>query len=154
MAKRRLNAKQYGQLLFAENRSFLKNLQIAKKTSPVALISAAALAAFRLFPLISRANLEKKEPLFLEKILKEYERLLKKRYLGEDVALVQTAVPLTIEEEDELNDRLAKIFGRYLKLEIEVNPELIGGIVIKVGDKIIDRSILGKLKKLETHIIK
>jgi len=154
MAKKKLNAKQHGQLLFAENRSFLKNLQISKKASPLAIISAATLAAFRLFPLLSRVNLEKKDPRFLEKVLKEYERLLKKWYLGEDIALVQTAVPLTLEEEEELGEKLAKIFGRYLKMEIDVNPNLIGGAMIKVGDKIIDRSILGKLKKLQEHIVK
>lgn len=152
MPKRKLNAKKYGQLLFAENRGFLKTLQLAKGASPLAVVSAATLAILRLFPLITKITSEKKSSQFFEEMLKEYERLLKKWYLGEDVAQVITAVPLTAEEEEELNERLAAVFGRYIKLEIETDVELIGGIVIKVGDKTIDRSVLGKLKKLEEHI--
>lgn len=152
MSKRNLNAKQYAELLFSKNKSFLKSLRISKKAPPLAVVSAATLAIFRLFPLISRVASDRKGFQFFEKILKEYERLLKKWYLGEDIALVKTAVPLTSEEEEELGERLAAVFGRYLKLEIEVDPELIGGIIVKVGDKVIDRSLLGKLKKLKEHI--
>lgn len=152
MLKKNLNAKKYGQLLFAENRGFLKKLQIDKKASRLALVSAATLATLRLFPLIVKIISEKKDSQFFENMLKEYERLLKKWYLGEDVALVETAVPLTSKEEEELYEKLAGVFGRYIKLEIQTNPELIGGVVIEVGDKTIDRSILGKLKKLEDYL--
>ena len=152
MAKKKLNAKQYAQRLFLESKILLKDLRLTKKALPLGIVSAATLTIFRLFPLINRVVSEKENSQFFEKMLKEYERLLKKWYLGEDVALIKTAVPLTIEEEDELNERLANIFGRYFKLDIEVDPDLIGGIIVKIGDKIIDRSILGKLKKLQDYI--
>ena len=96
--------------------------------------------------------INKKNSKFFEEILNEYERILRRRHLGENVALVKTAAQLTLEEEENLNEELKAIFGHYLRLEIKVDPELIGGIVVKVGEKTIDRSVLGKLKKLEEHI--
>lgn len=152
MLKKKLNAKHYAELLFSENKNLLKGLRVTREASPLAVVSATTLAVFRLFLLIPQIVLEKKNSQFFEKILKEYERMLKRWYLGKDIALVKTAVPLTSKEEEELNEKLAAIFGRYLRLEMEIDPQLIGGMVIKVGDKTIDRSLLGKLNKLEEYI--
>jgi F-type H+-transporting ATPase subunit delta len=149
---KKLDAKQYAQSLFSKNKNFLKKLRISKETSPLAIVSMANLTVLKLLPSIIKAVSKAESSQFLEQVLEEYERMLKRWYLGKDTAYIKTAVPLTLEEEEELNEKLAKIFGRYLRLDIEVDPNLIGGIIIKVDDKIIDRSVLGKLKGLEKHI--
>jgi len=152
MPKRKLNTKDYAQLLFSKNKGLLESLRVTKDASPLAIVCATSLAVFRLFPLMNKIALKKKNTKFFEEILKEYEQLLRRWYLGENTAYIKTAVSLTMKEEQELNEGLAEIFGRYFRLDIKVEPELIGGLVIKVGDKTIDRSILGKLNKLEQHI--
>lgn len=151
---KKLNAKQYAQLLFSKNKRFLDGVRLSKKSSPRTITNTATLAILRLIPLINKIAKEEKNSNFFKEVINEYQRLCKKWSLGEDIALVKTAVPLTIEEEEKLSDQLANIFGHYLKLEIEVNPDIIGGIVVKVGDKVIDRSILGKIKSLDKHIKK
>jgi len=151
---KKLSAKQYAQLLFSKNKRFLNEARISKKASPRTIVNTATLAILRLMPLINKLMQEGGKSNFFKQVLNEYQRLCKKWSLGEDIALVKTAVPLTIQEEEKLSDQLADIFGHYLKLEIEIDPDIIGGIVVKVGDKVIDRSILGKLKGLDNHIEK
>jgi len=151
---KKLNAKQYAELLFSKNKRFLDEVRLSEKTSARTIASTAVLATLQLLPLINKIIQDGKSEIFLEKVLREYQRLFKQHSLGEDTALVKTAVPLTDKEVEKLGDQLAAIFGRYLKLEIEIDSDIIGGIVVKVGDKIIDRSVLGKLKGLDRHINK
>lgn len=127
-------------------------LKIKRGDSPLAMISAANLSTLSLLPLFSQ--IIKKKPGLWKKILTEYGRLLKTKWATEKIALVKTAAPLSLEEEDVLTETLAKTFNRYLKLEVQVVPELLGGMIIKVGEKVIDRSLLSKVEKLKEHLKK
>jgi F-type H+-transporting ATPase subunit delta len=44
---------------------------------------------------------------------------------------------------------LGQLLGREVVLSAEVNPELLGGLVVRVGDTIYDGSLAGKLKAME-----
>jgi len=48
--------------------------------------------------------------------------------------------------------RLTTIIGKPVVLKLKVDPDLIGGIVIKIGDKLIDGSIRSKLDTLKREI--
>jgi ATP synthase F1 delta subunit len=62
---------------------------------------------------------------------------------------VSSAVPLTKEEQAALRKRLHARFSQDLSLSFEVEPSILGGVVVKVGDKIIDGSVKGRLEALK-----
>src|SRR5690606_23022484 len=66
-------------------------------------------------------------------------------------ATVISAAALSPENLDTLRNVIASEIKAEVILRNEVNPSLIGGFVVKIGDRQIDASIAGKLKKLERH---
>jgi len=62
---------------------------------------------------------------------------------------VSTAVPLNKEEQAALRERLQARFSEELDLRFEVEPSILGGVIARVGDKIIDGSVKGKLEALK-----
>ena len=51
-------------------------------------------------------------------------------------------------------DTLKKRFGKGIKATTTVNPELIGGVSIQIGDEVIDASVRGKLSQLAASLTK
>jgi F-type H+-transporting ATPase subunit delta len=68
------------------------------------------------------------------------------RRRGQSVARVTTAVPLTPEQEQRLTDVLGRIYGRTVGLQVTVDPSVLGGLVVQVGDEVIDGSIAHRLE--------
>jgi len=61
---------------------------------------------------------------------------------------VTSAYPLEQDERDGLIERLRKRFGRDIDLDVDVDESLIGGVVIRSGDEVIDGSVRGRLEQL------
>lgn len=62
---------------------------------------------------------------------------------------VETAVPLSAEEERMLSERLREYLqARGVRLSVRVNPELIGGLVVRAGDLRLDGSLSRQLSRL------
>jgi F-type H+-transporting ATPase subunit delta len=87
----------------------------------------------------------------LDAILAEFERLVRRRP-ERRTALVTSAVPLTEGERSALRSKLADRFGAELEFRYEVDPELIGGVRLRVGDQVIDGSVAGKLAALRDRL--
>ena len=129
-------------------RSFVESPQVEDKDKRELLTS-----TFK--PLISEALfsflmlvLNKHRIQYLELITKEFQRLVK-----EDQGIVEarlvTARALDRKLAERLREELEKSTGKKVETRLELDPSLIGGIVILLGDKVIDRSIryqLGRLK--------
>jgi len=64
---------------------------------------------------------------------------------GEVVAHVSAAAELTDAQRTKLSDVLARIYGRPVYVQLNVDPELLGGLSIAVGDEVIDGSIASRL---------
>lgn len=62
--------------------------------------------------------------------------------------LVTSAFAMTETQEDVLAKQLASKLGSRIKIRTEVDAALIGGIVVRTGDLVIDASVRGKLAKL------
>jgi F-type H+-transporting ATPase subunit delta len=62
------------------------------------------------------------------------------------VAVVTSAVPLSDTQKRRLGAALAKLYGREMHLNLDVDPELIGGIRVQVGDEIINGSLADRLE--------
>ncbi|HHX50398.1 MAG TPA: ATP synthase F1 subunit delta [Clostridia bacterium] len=65
---------------------------------------------------------------------------------------IRTAVELGTETAQLLQLRLARSTGKKLRLKFQVQPELLGGALIKMGDKVIDGSVATKLKRLQQKL--
>jgi F-type H+-transporting ATPase subunit delta len=68
------------------------------------------------------------------------------RRRGQSVARVTTAVALTAAQEQQLADVLGRIYGRTVGLQVTVDPDILGGLVVQVGDEVIDGSIAHRLE--------
>ncbi|GHD99957.1 F0F1 ATP synthase subunit delta [Defluviimonas sp. 20V17] len=68
---------------------------------------------------------------------------------GEVVAEVRAATKLTKAQSDKLVETLKAKIGKDIKLETTVDESLIGGLVVKVGSKMIDTSVRAKLTSLQ-----
>jgi F-type H+-transporting ATPase subunit delta len=62
------------------------------------------------------------------------------------VAHVGTPVALTPAQEHRLTESLSRLYGRAMSLQIELDPSLLGGLVVRVGGEVIDGSVSNKLR--------
>jgi F-type H+-transporting ATPase subunit delta len=62
------------------------------------------------------------------------------------VAHVGTPVALTPAQEQRLTDTLSRLYGRQMSLQVEMDPSLLGGLVVRVGGEVIDGSLSSKLR--------
>lgn len=87
-------------------------------------------------------------------IADEYQRLVDnyRGIEGAEVAEVTTAIPLDDEDKLKLAQRLTSLVGKPVVLKPKVDPSLIGGLIIRVGDKLIDGSIRSKLLSLKRDL--
>lgn len=81
----------------------------------------------------------------------EYQRLLDS-YRGIEHAEAITAIPLADADKQKLAERLSAVTGKKVVLESEVDSSLIGGIVVRVGGKLIDGSIRSQLLALKGEL--
>ena len=62
------------------------------------------------------------------------------------VAVVTSAVPLSDTQKQRLGAALAKLYGHTMHLNIDVDPEVLGGIRVQVGDEVINGSIADRIE--------
>ncbi|MFJ8665184.1 F0F1 ATP synthase subunit delta [Streptomyces sp. NPDC093600] len=63
------------------------------------------------------------------------------------VAVVTSAVPLTDQQKQRLGAVLAKLYGRQMHLNLDVDPTVLGGISVQVGDEVINGTIAERLEE-------
>ena len=87
----------------------------------------------------------------LADVVEEYQRLLDD-YNNIERAEATTAVPLDEEDKNRLAERLGGITGKKVILRHEIDPDLIGGVVVRVAGKLLDGSTRGKLEALKREL--
>ena len=73
---------------------------------------------------------------------------------GQDVATVVTAVALNAALEKKILKQLKEITGREIVIENKIDPELIGGFVLQMGDLEYNASLSNKLGNLKRELLK
>jgi F-type H+-transporting ATPase subunit delta len=66
---------------------------------------------------------------------------------------VRSAVPLEDQERSSLSDRLSSMTGATPVVRFEVNPDLLGGLVVQVGDDVFDASLRSQLNQLRRSLV-
>jgi F-type H+-transporting ATPase subunit delta len=83
---------------------------------------------------------------FYEKLLDEMAKISR--------AKVTSAIPLTEEAVESIKASLEKTVGQSIVVETEVDPELIGGVIARVGDLVLDGSVRTQLASIRETLIK
>lgn len=68
------------------------------------------------------------------------------------VAHVRSAAPVSELQRQHLVDSLSRVYGRRITAHVEVDPDLLSGLVIRVGDEVIDGSGAGRLAAVRKSI--
>ncbi len=85
---------------------------------------------------------------YLDEILVLLSTVIREEAGGPQRALITSAVPLTEDEQERLRTRLIQQFGSNLQFIFQVDPEILGGLIVQVGDKLIDDSVRSRLGAL------
>jgi F-type H+-transporting ATPase subunit delta len=88
----------------------------------------------------------------LEEVVEEYRKLLDDR-LGIVRARVTAARSLDPVQHQELTSKLEQITGKQVRMEVAVDPSLIGGVIAQVGSTIYDGSVRQQLQAFKSRLI-
>jgi len=88
----------------------------------------------------------------LPRLAAEFRRLDDERQ-GITHATATSASALTADEVRALTKRLEQETGGRVQLDIEVDPSLLGGLVVRVGDRLIDGSVRSRLERLRNQLV-
>jgi F-type H+-transporting ATPase subunit delta len=80
-------------------------------------------------------------------------RALVQRSRGIVGATVESATPLSDAEVEAIRERLEQMTGRQVELSVRVEPALIGGVAVRIGDRMIDASVRGRLRRLRERLV-
>ena len=84
---------------------------------------------------------------YLEEKVKEYKNI--------GVVSVTTAVELTEEQKLQLTKRLLEVTSfKQLEFHYEVNPDIIGGMILRIGDRVVDSSIRTEIDQMAKSLSK
>lgn len=88
----------------------------------------------------------------LPEIRELFERM-KEEHEGQVEALITSALPLSDEQTRRLCDKLAAKYGRKVMARVAVDPALIGGVKVQVGDEVIDGSLRGRVEAMAHMLV-
>lgn len=88
----------------------------------------------------------------LRPIAAAYRDLLDKR-VGRVRVLVRTAAPLSDDQYGRLKETMAARLGKEPVLHVRVEPELLGGLVVQVGDRVFDTSVRTRIQTLRAQMM-
>lgn len=91
------------------------------------------------------------DPKLQHEVLKSLDEML--RGGDQNAAEVTSAIALTAHDRHALESKLHAKFGRSLTFVYHVDASLLGGVIVKVGDKIIDGSLASKLNAMAENLL-
>ncbi|MFM8560081.1 MAG: ATP synthase F1 subunit delta, partial [bacterium] len=95
--------------------------------------------------------LRKKRLALVASIANEF-RVIVERVQGLERVTAFSAVPLTADETARLQQQLERVTGKKVVLDAQVDPSLVGGAYVRIGDRVIDRSIKSLLSSLSKQL--
>ncbi len=133
----------------ADLRRALTGLNLKRDTQAKAIMAVALAAGFSQLTINFLGLLGKSRRLdaLPAIILSFHERLA--RYRGEVTAKVSAAQALSDPQIESLTASLKSVFGAKVAFDVTVDPSLLGGLVVKVGSRMIDSSVKSKLQNLK-----
>jgi len=81
-------------------------------------------------------------------------KTLRDEMSGRVQAVVTSASPMDSEVVGRITDQLSKTLGKDVSLQALVDPEILGGIVVRVGDTVYDGSVVNQLSQVRARAVK
>ena len=88
----------------------------------------------------------------LARVTTEFRRLDDARQ-GITHATATSATPLTPDDVQALTEKLEQTTGGRIALDVQVDPSILGGLIVRVGDRLIDGSVRGRLERLRNRLV-
>ena len=133
-----------------EVKRVLENTRVSQE--PKQRLIDLALADLPALPLnLARLLVRKNRTALAVDIANQFQQLQEEQR-GVSRAKATTAVPLGDAERQALSHRLTEQTGGEVLLETEDDPELLGGVVVQIGDRLIDASTRSKLRALRDNL--
>jgi len=143
-------AKIVGLVQDAEVRAFLESPRLSLEEKGKLLSQAVGdinpLAVNLVLFLVTRGKLD-----IIAEIAKEYRGRLN-RHRGIEEAEVRTAVPIDKDEKERISRYLEDIIGKKIIVDSAVDTSVLGGMVVRVGGKLLDGSTRSKLLRLKKEL--
>ena len=134
-------------------RAFLATPQVEPQAKKGVLKRALADRVPPLFLNFLMVVMDKRRQRLLQAIVTEYHALLDE-HLGRLHVQVTLAREPDEQMEREIADRLGATLGRTVIPHIHVNPQIIGGIIVRYGDRVMDGSLRQRLVSLRRRLVK
>lgn len=87
----------------------------------------------------------------IDRMIDRFAELLR-RERGIVLAEVRTALPLDDGQRAEIVARLRELTGEQIEIDETVDPDLIGGIAVRIGDRLYDASVRSRLERLRARL--
>lgn len=101
---------------------------------------------------VLRLLVDRKREDILPHLLNDYVKIADEAR-GQATAVVSTPFPLTAEESQEIAAQFGKLTGKTIRVENVIDSSLLGGLQVRIGDKLYDGSLSGKLNRLRKSLI-
>lgn len=95
--------------------------------------------------------LDKRRAMEFYGVVKQYERLVSEKN-NEITGIVYLAKPCSDKMLAKIEKRLSEITGKNLKLKVSIDPALVGGIKVKIGDNVVDATVASQLREMKGTI--
>lgn len=96
--------------------------------------------------------IDKRRERLLSLLLNSYRSVIR-QVKGIVLADVQSAIQLTDDNIVKLKKTLEKLTGKEVEIKTSINPKILGGLIIRFGDKLIDGSVRNRLLKLKKKLM-
>jgi F-type H+-transporting ATPase subunit delta len=71
---------------------------------------------------------------------------------GEVTAEITAAQPLSDAQQGALSEQLRRVVGSRVAIDVKIDPSLLGGMIVKIGSRMVDGSLKGQLQRLQLSI--
>jgi len=78
--------------------------------------------------------------------------VLQEAELSGDTAEVVSALPLTLDEQEKVKREVLTKLGDQAVVKFRVDPKILGGLIVRVGDRVVDGSVAGQLQTLRQNL--
>jgi len=95
--------------------------------------------------------IDKRRGHFIKQIESEYKKIVNE-HKGIIDAVAITSIPLSEEDKTVLQNKLSELTGKVVKLSNDIDESVIGGVLVKIGGKVIDGTIKGRLEEMKESL--
>jgi len=133
-------------------RHFLESPKISEAQKNEVFFQALGDRAPRHFLRFLQTLVRKRRQMLIPEISSEYDKLLDV-HEGRVHANVTVARETSAEDESRIAEHLSRVIGKTVVPHLNVNPAILGGVVVKIGDTVMDGSVRRRLGRLRNQIL-